>query len=101
MKATGSELRSIISQAQKFSDELLRVSDARIEERVPKVSLQKDLRFNHKSAPCRLVIPLEATLTPSLPATHESGYLKTFRAFPRDTITVESKCTLALTKYIC
>lgn len=94
-------MRATISQGQKLSDELLKVSDARIEDRVPKVSLQKDLRFNHKTAPCRLVIPLEATLTPSLPATHESGYLKTFRAFPRDTITVESKCTFIRSKCLC
>ncbi|KAK2760373.1 serine/threonine-protein kinase M1 [Arachnomyces sp. PD_36] len=98
MKAdsTGSEMRSIINQAQKLADELLKVSDARIEDRVSKVSLEKNLRFNHRTAPCRLVVPLEATLTPSLPATHETGYLKTFRAFPRDTVTVETVLDEAL-----
>ena len=92
-ESSASEMRAIINQAQKLSDELLKVSDARIEERASKISLSKNLKFDHKTVPCRLVVPLEATLTPSLPATHESGYLKTFRAFPRDTVTVESKCT--------
>lgn len=97
---SGSELRSIITQGQKFSDELLKVSDAPIKDRGPKVSL-KYLGFKHKTAPCRLVIPLEVTLTPSLPATHESGYLKTFRAFPRDTITVESKYSKLYQMFPC
>ncbi|EFR05531.1 kinase rad3 [Nannizzia gypsea CBS 118893] len=90
------DIRSIINQGQKFSDELLELCLARIEERTPKVSLSETLRFNHRVAPCRLAIPLEATLTPTLPSSHEPHFLKTFRAFPADTITIETVLDEAL-----
>jgi serine/threonine-protein kinase ATR len=35
------------------------------------------------------VIPFQTLLTPSLPANHDSDYLKSFRAFPRETITID------------
>ncbi|KAK2787809.1 serine/threonine-protein kinase M1 [Emmonsiellopsis sp. PD_33] len=84
------DLRAIINQGQKFSEELLKLCLARLEDKSPKVSLARTLGFNHRTAPCRLVIPLEMTLTPSLPANHEPGFLKTFRAFPHDPITIET-----------
>lgn len=63
---------------------------ARIDLQKPgKISLARALNFNHRVAPCPLVIPLEATLTPSLPSNHEPGFLKTFRAFPNDPVTIE------------
>ncbi|GBF64420.1 kinase [Trichophyton mentagrophytes] len=84
------DIRLIINQGQKLSEELLGLCLARIEEKSSKVSLSKSLRFNHKVAPCRLAIPLQATLTPTLPSSHEPHFLKTFRAFPADTITIEA-----------
>ncbi|KAM5446283.1 serine/threonine-protein kinase M1 [Microsporum audouinii] len=90
------DIRSIINQGQKFSEELLGLCLARIEEKTLKVSLSRSLHFNHRAAPCRLAIPLEATLTPTLPSSHEPQFLKTFLAFPTDTITIESVLDEAL-----
>ncbi|RAL13613.1 protein kinase MEC1 [Aspergillus homomorphus CBS 101889] len=84
-----SDMRAMINQGQKFSDEMLRLCIARIEEKVSRVNLRA-LGFNHKVAPCRLVVPFQAMLTPSLPASHDSDYLKSFRAFPKDSITIEA-----------
>ncbi|OJD13407.1 hypothetical protein AJ78_06141 [Emergomyces pasteurianus Ep9510] len=85
-----SELRIIINQGQRFSEELLKLCNTRIEDKTPKVSLARHLGFNHRTAPCRLVIPLESTLTPILPTNHEPGFLKSFRAFPHDSVTIET-----------
>ncbi|PGG99288.1 Atypical/PIKK/ATR protein kinase [Polytolypa hystricis UAMH7299] len=84
------DMRNIINQGQKFSEELLRLCVARIEDKSSKVSLARNLNFNHKTAPCKLVIPLEVALIPSLPSNYDPGFLKTFRAFPRDLVTIES-----------
>ncbi|PGH17548.1 hypothetical protein AJ79_01148 [Helicocarpus griseus UAMH5409] len=91
-----SDLRAIINQGQRFSEELLKLCNTRIEDKAPKVSLARNLGFNHRTAPCRLVIPLEATLTPILPTNHEPGFLKSFRAFSHDPITVETVLDEAL-----
>lgn len=82
-------MRGMIAQGQKLSEELLRLCTARVEEKVSRISLARALGFNHKIAPCRLVVPFQALLTPSLPASHDSDYLKESRAFPRDPTTVE------------
>lgn len=79
----------MINQGQKFSEELLQLCLARVEERVPKVNLARNLGFNHKVAPCRLVVPFQAMLIPSLPTSHDSEYLKGFRPFPRDPTTID------------
>jgi serine/threonine-protein kinase ATR len=84
------DMRAVINQGQKFSEELLRLCVARIEDKLSKISLAQHLDFNHKVTPCRLVIPFQTLLTPSLPANHDSDYLKSFRAFPRETITIDS-----------
>ncbi|GLA84134.1 serine/threonine-protein kinase M1 [Aspergillus tubingensis] len=82
-------MRGMINQGQKFSEEMLRLCIARIEDKVLRVSL-RDLKFSHKVAPCRLVVPFQAMLTPTLPASHKPEYLKGFRAFPRDPTTIEA-----------
>lgn len=89
------DIKMMINQGQKFSDELLKVCTARVEDKASKVCLGRDLGFNHKVAPCRLVVPFQTMLTPSLPINHSSDYLKTFRAFPRDTVIIESMFLLA------
>ncbi|PWY69808.1 hypothetical protein BO94DRAFT_502566 [Aspergillus sclerotioniger CBS 115572] len=86
---TPSDMHSMINQGQNFSQEMLRLCIARIEDKVARVNL-RNLGFNHKVAPCRLVVPFQAMLTPILPASHEPEYLKGFRAFPRDPTTMEA-----------
>lgn len=91
-------MRSLINQGQKFSEELLRLCTARVEDKVSRISLSRDLGFNHKVAPCQLVVPFQTMLTPILPSNHEAKYLKEFKSFPGKIVTVESECSS--TKYI-
>lgn len=79
----------MISQGTKFSDELLSLCLARVEEKASRVQLGRHLGFNHKVSPCRLVVPFQAMLIPSLPASQNIEYIKGFRAFPRDPTTIE------------
>lgn len=83
------DIHRMINQGQKFSEELLQLCLAHVEERVFKVNLARNLGFNHKVAPCRLVVPFQAMLIPSLPSSHDSEYLKGFRPFPRDPTTID------------
>ena len=79
----------MISQGTKISEELLQLCLAPVEDKVSKVQLGRHLGFNHKVAPCRLVVPFQAMLIPSLPASQNIEYIKGFRAFPRDPTTIE------------
>ncbi|OQD80500.1 hypothetical protein PENANT_c035G04418 [Penicillium antarcticum] len=88
--SSASEIRRMINQGQKFSEELLQLCLARVENKVSKVQLGRNLGFNHKVAPCRLVVPFQAMLIPSLPASQNLEYIKGFRAFPRDPTTIEA-----------
>ncbi|KAL4976514.1 hypothetical protein BDW66DRAFT_166349 [Aspergillus desertorum] len=84
------DIRGMINQGQRFSDELLKLCVAKIENKTSRINLARNLNFNHKVAPCRLVVPFQAMLTPTLPASHEVEYIKGFRAFPRDPTTIEA-----------
>lgn len=88
--ASAAELRSLFTAGQKFNKELVRISDYPIEGRVSKVSLSKDLGFNHKIAPSKLVVPIQACLIPSMPTSFEPAQLKAFRPFAKDPITVSA-----------
>ncbi|CAG8024016.1 unnamed protein product [Penicillium olsonii] len=88
--ATSAEIRRMISQGTKISEELLQLCLAPVEDKVSKVQLGRHLGFNHKVAPCRLVVPFQAMLIPSLPASQNIEYIKGFRAFPRDPTTIEA-----------
>ncbi|KAJ5778568.1 hypothetical protein N7520_001814 [Penicillium odoratum] len=90
------DIRRMITSGQKFTEELLQLCLAPVEDRTSKVQLARSLGFNHKVAPCRLVVPFQAMLIPSLPATHDAEYLKGFRAFPRDPTTIEAVLDEAL-----
>ncbi|KAI9681820.1 MAG: serine/threonine-protein kinase M1 [Trizodia sp. TS-e1964] len=84
----GLELKTLIAQGQKLSDELLKACEKEIPGKPVRVSLKKNLGFNTKTAPCALVVPLETTLTASLPSMTET--VKGNRAFARDTVTIDS-----------
>ncbi|CAG8239237.1 unnamed protein product [Penicillium salamii] len=88
--ATSAEIRRMISQGTKISEELLQLCLAPVEDKVSKIQLGRHLGFNHKVAPCRLVVPFQAMLIPSLPASQNIEYIKGFRAFPRDPTTIEA-----------
>ncbi|KAE8133779.1 hypothetical protein BDV38DRAFT_274097 [Aspergillus pseudotamarii] len=86
---TPSDMRAMINQGQRFSEEMLKLCVARVE-KASRINLARALGFNHKVAPCRLVVPFQAMLTPTLPTSHDAEYLKGFRAFPRDPTTIEA-----------
>jgi serine/threonine-protein kinase ATR len=51
-------------------------------------SITRDLHFNHKCTPCPLVVPIEKSLTATLPTVADNS--KKHKAFSRDVITIES-----------
>jgi len=85
---SASEMRNMITAGQRFSDEVLRVSEFPIEGKTSRVSLARDLGFNHKIAPSRMVVPVEAFLNPSIPSGADSTQNKSFRAFSKDPVTI-------------
>ncbi|KAL4888524.1 UVSB PI-3 kinase [Aspergillus ambiguus] len=87
-----SDMRGMINQGQRFSDEMLKLCNHKIppEEKITKLNLPRRVGFDRRVVPCRLVIPFQIMLTPTLPANHDSEYLKGFRAFPRDPTTIEA-----------
>ena len=88
--SSAAELRSMFTSGQRFVKELLRVSEFPIEAKVTKVLLSKDLGFNHKIAPSKLVVPNQACLIPSMPTSFEPAQLKAFRPFANQPVTVTS-----------
>ncbi|KAH8154219.1 uncharacterized protein LAJ45_01987 [Morchella importuna] len=66
------ELKNLILQSQKLTDQLLRLCDADLPSKAVAISLTKDLGFHHSVAPCMLVVPLQTVLTVTLPPTPES-----------------------------
>jgi serine/threonine-protein kinase ATR len=89
--ATAAELEKIIKQGQKLSDELLRIADFDLKEaKMPHVSLSRELKFNHKLAPCRLVVPIQACLIPSMPNNEDGWPPRHFRAFSREPVTISA-----------
>lgn len=85
---TASELRTMISAAQRFTDEILRIADYHIDNKVSRVSLAREFGFNHKIAPSRLVVPAESCLTPMIPPQNDVQTIKTFKSFPANPVTI-------------
>lgn len=85
---TASELRTMISAAQRFTDEILRIADYHIDNKVSRVSLAREFGFNHKIAPSKLVVPAESCLTPIIPPRNDSQTIKTFKSFPANPVTI-------------
>ncbi|MCJ1321696.1 serine/threonine-protein kinase M1 [Xylographa vitiligo] len=87
-ETAGTEVRALMTQGQRLSEELLRLCNAEVPDKVPIVSLTKQLKFKLALAPCRLVIPLESTLGAILPTVTDNINMKTHKAFSKDTITI-------------
>ncbi|GAB1729612.1 hypothetical protein NU195Hw_Modified_171t1 [Hortaea werneckii] len=89
-RSDGTNLLPLINSGQKLSDGLLLACEQHIEPRKQHVSLHKDLSFSHKLAPNNLVVPVEATLTPNLPAGANSDKIRRHQAFVNDKVTIQS-----------
>ncbi|RMZ81831.1 hypothetical protein DV738_g2114, partial [Chaetothyriales sp. CBS 135597] len=87
---SASDLKTFMLAGRRFSDELVKVSEYPIEGKASHVSLTRKLNFNPKIAPSKLVVPSESCLIPSIPTSYESAYLKSFRAFPKEPVTISS-----------
>ena len=89
-ETAGVELRTMINQGTKLSDQLLRVCEVEVHGKSSTVSITRDLGFSHKSAPCRLVIPLESTLSASLPPVADTVSMRSHKAFSKETVTIST-----------
>ena len=84
------DLKNLVNQCQKLSEQLLRICEGPIPEKVTHISITKDLGFNHKLTPCKIVVPLETTLTPKLPPITDKVQMRSHKAFSKETVTISS-----------
>ena len=89
-ETAGTEMKALMAQGQKLSEQLLNVCEGIVEKGTTRVSIARKFAFNHKAAPCRLVIPLESTLTASLPVVTDNINMKTHKAFSKETVTIST-----------
>ena len=92
-EGTSHDLRSLVMSGQKMSDELLHACEVPINTHCSTLSLTKDLNFKQRVAPCPLVVPVESTITPSLPTTATTNpQMKAHKPFPmsREAVTIQS-----------
>jgi serine/threonine-protein kinase ATR len=82
-------MKMLIIYGQQLTDALLLACDAPIEQRVSQVSLSRTLGFKVK-LPCPLVVPIEATMIPTLPSGNDSRMIRAHNPFPQDAITISS-----------
>ncbi|KAF2724888.1 hypothetical protein K431DRAFT_261173 [Polychaeton citri CBS 116435] len=88
--ASNNDLKLMITHGQRLSDGLLHACEAHVEPRASKVNLYRDLGFNQKLAPSSLVVPVEVTLTPSLPNHPTADRIRRHKAFAQEKITIQS-----------
>lgn len=86
----GKDFKTLINNGQKLSEQLLHVCEGDIRGKPSTISLTKDLGFVHKTAPCRMVVPLETTLSASLPTATDDVDMKKHRAFSKDIVTISA-----------
>ncbi|GAB0136223.1 hypothetical protein EsDP_00004534 [Epichloe bromicola] len=86
---TSHDLKYLIRAGEKLAEQLLLAcqnGDFHGNKTVH-ASLSRDLRFQHKCAPCPLVVPVESSLTATLPAVSE--HVRKHGAFSRDVVTID------------
>ena len=88
-ESVAAELRTLVTRGQRLSAELLRVCEGDVQGKSVIINI-KELGFSHRNTPCRLVIPLEATLAASLPTVTDNVNMKSHKAFTKDTVTIST-----------
>ena len=82
------EIIQMMKQGQKLCDQLLQACNREIG-KAGIISLAQDLAFNHsKATNCRMVIPIEATLTATLPTATATS--RNHVAFSKDAVTINA-----------
>ena len=85
--AAKTEMRTLINNGERLSDQLLQVCDRDVAGKHGVMSLSKDFKFNHQRATsCRLVIPMEKTLLATLPTGIDT--VRGHKGFSKDTVTI-------------
>ncbi|KAM0417762.1 hypothetical protein ACHAPD_004104 [Fusarium lateritium] len=90
VEGSSTDFKHLLRMGEKLAEQLLLAcqnGDFRSNKTVH-ASLSRDLRFHHKCTPCPLVVPVENSLTATLPAVSE--YVKKHKAFSRDVVTIDS-----------
>ncbi|CEF77084.1 unnamed protein product [Fusarium graminearum] len=91
VEGSSTDFKHLLRMGEKLAEQLLSAcekGDFRSNKTVH-ASLSRDLRFlHHKCTPCPLVVPVENSLTATLPAVSE--YVKKHKAFSRDVVTIDS-----------
>lgn len=90
LKTDCADIKTLLLAGQRLSDGLLNACEEHVEPRKAHVSLSKDLKFNHKLAPSALVVPIEATLTASLPNDADLEKIRRHKGFTQDKVTIHS-----------
>ncbi|PNS15892.1 hypothetical protein CAC42_7998 [Sphaceloma murrayae] len=85
---SGLELKSMVMRGQRLQDGLLHACEVHFEARSSNASLSRDLGFNHQLAPNPLVVPFQHTLTPNIPTVQDTGFIRHFKAFAVEPITI-------------
>ena len=86
--AERADMRVMISQAQKLTEQLLGLCNAELPGKPAAVSLRKDLGFNHAVAPCPLVLPVQTVLSATLPAIADTDTLMSHQPFSHEQPTI-------------
>ena len=83
------DLKALLRMGEKLAEQLLFAchNGDFHSNRTVHASLTRDLRFSHKCTPCPLVVPVEGSLTATLPAVSE--HVKKHKAFSRDVVTID------------
>lgn len=84
------DLKQMLRMGEKLAEQLLLAcNNGEFQSnRTVVASITRDLNFNHKCTPCPLVVPIEASLTATLPTLTDN--VQKHKAFSRDVITIES-----------
>ncbi|KAG6016356.1 hypothetical protein E4U54_001662 [Claviceps lovelessii] len=88
-EGTSHELKYLIRAGERLAEQLLLACQNGDfpGNKTVHASLSRDLRFQHKCAPCPLVVPVESCLTATLPAVSE--HVRKHKAFSRDVVTID------------
>lgn len=89
-ETSAGQIKTLINQGEKLTESLLHACEATVDSRAVHVSLGRDLRFNHKLAPCGLVVPIERTITAVIPKLHGSQNVKFHKPFANAQVTIEA-----------
>lgn len=84
------DIKGLITHGVKITQALLAACEISVDARMNRASLQRDLGFKHSLAPCLLVVPVEKTMTASLPIGTGSLAIRSHKPFPRHATTIAS-----------